>query len=115
MQKACRKIILCWGSTCRLKSAAYLWILAMFGILALMESNRLGLYLIPPFAATLTIILVLPDAAVAQPYAVVAGSVVGASLGTLVSLFSGGGISMAIVAAVLAFVAINLLHAYHPP
>jgi CBS-domain-containing membrane protein len=35
-------------------------------------------------------------------------------MGTLVSLFSDGSL-MAIVAAVLAFGVINLIHAYHPP
>lgn len=44
----------------------------------------------------------------------VAGSVVGASVGTLLSLFSRGSL-MAIFAAVLAFGIINLIHAYHPP
>src|ERR1700757_722106 len=86
MQRACRQIVCNWGSTCRLKLAEYVWILAMFGILAVLEGDRIGLYLIPPFAATLTILLMLPDAAVAQPYAIVAGSLVGASVGTLVSL-----------------------------
>jgi hypothetical protein len=37
-----------------------LWILSMLGLLALLEDNRLGLYLIPPFGATLTILLIFP-------------------------------------------------------
>jgi CBS-domain-containing membrane protein len=86
----------------------------MFGVLAGLENNQIGLYLIPPFGATLTILIDLPQAPVAQPYALVAGSVVGASVGTLVSLFSRGSF-MAILAAVLAFAIINLIHAYHPP
>jgi CBS-domain-containing membrane protein len=86
----------------------------MFGVLAGLENNQIGLYLIPPFGATLTILIDLPQAPVAQPYALVAGSVVGASVGTLVSLFSRGSF-MAILAAVLAFGIINLIHAYHPP
>jgi CBS-domain-containing membrane protein len=86
----------------------------MFGLLAGLENNQIGLYLIPPFGATLTILIDLPQAPVAQPYALVAGSVVGASVGTLLSLFSCGSF-MAILAAVLAFGIINLIHAYHPP
>jgi CBS-domain-containing membrane protein len=86
----------------------------MFGVLAGLENNQIGLYLIPPFGATLTILIDLPQAPVAQPYALVAGSVVGASVGTLLSLFSRGSF-MAILAAVLAFGIINLIHAYHPP
>lgn len=86
----------------------------MFGILAGLEHNRIGLFLVPPFGATLTILLMLPDASVAQPYAVVAGSVAGAATGTTLSWFARGP-AMAIVAAVLAFGVMNLLRAYHPP
>jgi len=86
----------------------------MFGILAMLEDIRIGLFLIPPFGATLTVLMDLPEAPVAQPYAVIAGSVIGASVGTLLSLFSHGAL-MAIVAAVTAFCIINLIHAYHPP
>ena len=71
----------------------------MFAILAGLEHDRIGLYLIPPFGATLTVRIDLPEAPVAQPYAVVAGSVVGASVRTLLSLFSRGSL-MAILAAV---------------
>lgn len=86
----------------------------MFALLAGLEHNRIGLFLVPPFGATLTILLVLPEASVAQPYAVVAGSIVGAAVGTLLSLFAHGSL-MAIVAAVLAFGIINLIRAFHPP
>jgi CBS domain-containing membrane protein len=86
----------------------------MFGILAGLEHDRIGLFLIPPFGATLTILIDLPEAPVAQPYALIAGSVVGASVGTLLSLFSHGSV-MAILAAVAAFGIINLIHAFHPP
>jgi CBS-domain-containing membrane protein len=97
-----------------LKIAEYFWIISMFGLLACLEDDRIGLYLIPPFGATPTILLDLPEAPVAQPYALIAGSVVGASVGTLLSLFSHGSV-MAILAAVAAFGIINLIHAYHPP
>jgi CBS-domain-containing membrane protein len=40
------------------------------------DHNRIGLYLIPPFGATRTILIVLPDAPVAQPYVLVLGSVI---------------------------------------
>jgi CBS-domain-containing membrane protein len=114
MRNVCIQIVRSWGTKSRLNIAEYLWILSMFGVLAALEDNRIGLFLIPPFGATLTILIDLPEAPVAQPYAVVAGSVVGASLGTLLSLFSRGSL-MAIFAAVLAFCVINLIHAYHPP
>ena len=114
MENVGSRVVRCWGSRSRLNIAEYLWVLAMFSILAFLENNRIGLYLIPPFGATLSILLALPDAPVAQPYSLVAGSVVGATVGTLLSLFSHGTL-MAIVAAVAAFGIINLIHAYHPP
>lgn len=114
MRNVCFQIVHSWGTKSRLNIAEYLWILSMFGVLAGLENNQIGLYLIPPFGATLTILIDLPQAPVAQPYALVAGSVVGASVGTLLSLFSRGSF-MAILAAVLAFGIINLIHAYHPP
>ena len=114
MYSLCIRIFRCWGTKSRLNIVEYLWLLLMFGVLAVLEHDRIGLYLIPPFGATLTVLLDLPEAPVAQPYALIAGSVVGASMGTLLSLFSHGSL-MAIVAAVLAFGVINLIHAYHPP
>jgi CBS-domain-containing membrane protein len=114
MCDACFRIVRSWGTKSQLNITEYLWILSTFGLLACLEDSRIGLYLIPPFGATLTILLDLPEAPVAQPYALVVGSVVGASVGTLLSLFSRGSL-MAILAAVAAFGVINLIHAYHPP
>jgi CBS domain-containing membrane protein len=114
MRNVCFQIVRSWGTKSGLNIAEYLWILSMFGVLAGLEDIRIGLFLIPPFGATLTILIDLPQASVAQPYALVAGSVVGASVGTLLSLFSRGSF-MAILAAVLAFGIINLIHAYHRP
>jgi CBS-domain-containing membrane protein len=54
----------------------------MFGVPATLEANRIGLFLAPPFAATLTILMLLPEAPVAQPYALIVGSVCGAAVGT---------------------------------
>jgi len=53
----------------------------MFGVLAVLEANRIGIFLVPPFGATPTILMLLPDAPVAQPYALIAGSVCGAAVG----------------------------------
>ena len=114
MRNLCKCVVYTWGTHSRPNLAQYAWIVLMFGVLAGLEHNRIGLFLVPPFGATLTILLMLPDASVAQPYAVVAGSVAGAAAGTLLSLFARGP-AMAIVAAVLAFGVMNLLRAYHPP
>jgi CBS domain-containing membrane protein len=86
----------------------------MFGVLGALEANRIGVFLAPPFAATLTILVLLPDTAVAQPYALITGSVCGAAVGTAISFF-GRGIGMAVLAMIAAFVVISLIRAYHPP
>ena len=86
----------------------------MFGVLAFLEFNKIGLYLVPPFGATLYILVLLSDAPIAQPYALIVGSVVGASIGTLLSLFATG-LGMAVLAAIIACLVISLMHAFHPP
>ncbi|MGH9326973.1 MAG: HPP family protein [Terriglobia bacterium] len=108
------KIIRSWGTKPTFNAVGYLWFAGMFGVLAALEANKIGLYLVPPFGATLSILLLLADAAIAQSYAVILGSVAGASVGTLISLFAQGA-GMAVLAAVVALGAIELLRAYHPP
>ncbi len=103
-----------WGTRARLGAVQYAWIVSMFGLLAGLETNRLGLFLVPPFGATLTILLVLPGAQIAQPYALIVGSVTGAAVGTMLSILSYSS-WMAIVAAVAAFGLLNLIRANHPP
>jgi CBS-domain-containing membrane protein len=103
-----------WGTKVEFSLLAYLWFLIMLACMALLTRDRLGLYLVPPFFATLSILHFLPDVAIAQPYAVVAGSIVGASVGTLVTRFGHGPVIAAFGAA-LAFLVLHLLHAYHPP
>jgi uncharacterized membrane protein YgcG len=68
-------MIRCWWTKPNLRLSGYLWVAAMFGVLAALEANRIGVFLVPPFAATLTILVLLPDASVAQPYALITGSV----------------------------------------
>ncbi|MGC9158880.1 MAG: HPP family protein [Terracidiphilus sp.] len=114
MRNLCSSILRSWGTTARPNLWQYAWILSMFGLLAALEWNRLGLFLVPPFGATLTLLLVLPEASVTQPWPVIAGSVAGSTTGTLLALFAHGS-AMAIAAAVLAFAAMNLIRAYHPP
>lgn len=86
----------------------------MFGVLALLEANRVGVFLVPPFGATLTMLMLLPDAPVAQPYALIVGSVSGAAVGTGMSFF-GGGVGLSVLAMIVAFLVISVIHAYHPP
>ena len=114
MRKNWSRVVRSWGTQSRLSIAQYAWIVLMFGVLAGLEHNRIGLFLVPPFGATLTLLLMLPEASVTQPYAIVAGSVVGAGTGTVLSLY-GHGSALAVVAAVLAFGVMNLVRGYHPP
>ena len=114
MRNLFSRIVRSWGTKPTFSLAGYLWVAGMFGVLATLEANKVGLYLVPPFGATLSILLLLSDAAIAQPYAVIAGSVTGAAIGTLAGLFAQG-LGMAVVAAVVAFGVMNLIRAYHPP
>ena len=114
MGHLCSTVVRCWGTRPTLRLGGYLWVTAMFGLLAFLEANRIGVFLVPPFGATLTILMLLPDAPVAQPYAVIVGSVCGAAVGMGVSFF-GSGLGTAVLAMIAAFVVISLIHAYHPP
>jgi CBS-domain-containing membrane protein len=107
-------IVRSWGARPALRLSGYIWVAGMFCVLAALQADRIGLFLVPPFGATLTILILLPDAPVAQPYAVICGSVVGAAVGTAFGFF-GRGVAMAVLAMIAALVVINLIHAYHPP
>jgi hypothetical protein len=72
------KVVRSSGTKPKLFIPGYLWALGMFGILAVLEFDKVGLYLLPPFGAIPFILLFLPDAPIAQPYALIVGSVVGA-------------------------------------
>ena len=114
MSHLCSAVVQCWGTRPALRLGGYLWVAAMFGVLAALQANRIGVFLVPPFAATLTILMLLPETPVAQPYALIVGSVCGAAVGTGASFF-GSGLGMAVLAMIAAFVGISLIHAYHPP
>src|SRR6201984_3930606 len=114
MRLRCLTVVRCWGTKPTLRLSGYLWVGASFAVLAALEANRIGVFLVPPFAATLTILMLLPETPVAQPYALIMGSVCGAAVGTGVS-FLGSGLGMAVLAMIAAFIFISLIHAYHPP
>ena len=114
MGHLCSTVVRCWGTRPTFRQSGYLWVAAMFGVLALLEANRIGIFLVLPFAATLTILILLPDAPVAEPYALIVGSVCGAAVGTGIS-FLGSGLGMSVLAMIASFFVISLIHAYHPP
>ncbi len=109
-----RRILYHWGTEHRMSLPSYAWMATILGLVALAEHNRLGLFLVPPFAATLTIILLLPDASLSQPYPVVIGMTVGAGIGTGFS-FVGHGPGWAVVACLVALFAVVTIRAFHPP
>lgn len=100
----------------RLPWIAYIWFATVLGGFAWLDGagHPLTAYLVPPFAATLSIILLLPRQPVARPAAIVLGSTLGAGMGTLAGLAVHGPLFAALVA-VLAFVALSRLGLYHPP
>jgi CBS-domain-containing membrane protein len=87
----------------------------LLGAVAWLDLRHGGIFLVPPFAATMTILVYLPDVSIAQPFAVVCGSVFGAAIGTVLSLLLGFGPGSAMVAALTAVIVLPLLRAFHPP
>ncbi|WP_369125232.1 HPP family protein [Alicyclobacillus fastidiosus] len=70
--------------------------------------------LVPPFSATLTILLLLPKSPIAQPIPVVVGTTISASAGTAVSLLVHGPIYGVLVTLAMVIL-LPLLRIYHPP
>jgi hypothetical protein len=92
-----------------------LWMAGLLGPLMWLDLREGGIFLIPPFAATLTILVYLPNTAVAQPITVVCGSVLGAATGTPLSLVLGSGAGAALLSALAAMIMLPLLRVFHPP
>ena len=109
------RIITHWGTSHRPAVFGCLWMAVLLGALAWLDFHRGGVFLVPPFAATMTILLYLPDVSIAQPFAIVFGSALGAAIGTVLSMLLGFGPGVAMVAAITALIALPLLRAYHPP
>jgi CBS domain-containing membrane protein len=87
----------------------------LLGAVAWLDLRGGGIFLVPPFAVTIVILVYMPDVSIAQPFAVVCGSVSGAAIGTVLSLFLGFGPGTAMAAALTAMIALPLLRAFHPP
>jgi CBS domain-containing membrane protein len=87
----------------------------LLGLMAWLDDRHAGILLVPPFAASLSILLNLSDVPIAQPVAMVAGSTLGATLGTVLALTLGGGPLVAALGAVAALVVLVALRIYHPP
>jgi len=109
------RMVACWGTALRPNMLACLWMALLLGALARLDHADGGVFLIPPFAATLAILAYLPEVSIAQPLAVVCGSVAGAAIGTVASLVLGFGPGVAMLAALSAAILLPLLRIVHPP
>jgi CBS domain-containing membrane protein len=100
----------------RIRILPLLWVLVLLGGLAWLDREpwHITEFLVPPFAATLSILLMLPKQPVAQPLPVILGSTLGAGLGTLVGLWGHGPLWAAGVA-LLTFWLLVRIGIYHPP
>src|SRR6201981_2998103 len=105
-------------SWCKLTPPALLgclWMAGLLGALTWLDFRDGAIFLLPPFAATLTILVYLPNTPVAQPVAVVCGSVFGAATGTVFSLVLGSGAGVAMLATLAVMIMLPLLRVFHPP
>jgi CBS-domain-containing membrane protein len=103
-----------WRTEERLNLPGWAWFAILVFGLAAIDREGIALALIPPFAATLSILLLLPGVGLAQPYPVVVGSTLGAGIGSAISL-AGHGPLLAGCAGATALVVLVVLRAYHPP
>jgi CBS-domain-containing membrane protein len=104
-----------WCALHRPAMLGCLWMAVLLGALTWLDFRNGGIFLIPPFAATLTILVYQPDVSIAQPVAVVCGSLLGAAIGTVLSVLFGFGPGVALLAALTAMIMLPLLRVLHPP
>jgi CBS-domain-containing membrane protein len=109
------RLLKTWCTLNRPALLGCLWMAGLLGPLTWLDLREGGIFPIPPFAATLTILVYLPNTAVAQPITVICRSVLGAATGTLLSLVLGSGAGAALLSALAAMIMLPLLGAFHPP
>ena len=109
------RIVAHGGASQRPALAGVMWMVVLLGILVWLDDQHKAIFLVPPFAATMTILLHAPDLAIAQPFAVVFGSTFGAAVGAGLTLLFGFGPAVAVLAALVALVVLPVLRAFHPP
>jgi len=104
-----------WCTLHRPTMLGFLWMAVLLGSLTWLDFRDGGIFLMPPFAATLTILVYQPNVSIAQPVAVVCGSLLGAAIGTGLSLLLGFGPGVALLAALTVVIMLPLLRVFHPP
>lgn len=94
----------------------YVWFIVILGAFAVLDHKPWAVtaFLVPPYGATLSLIVSLPQQPVSQPFPVVVGGTVGAGLGSVIALWGHGPI-WAAVAALAVFVILPPLGLYFPP
>src|ERR1700752_110491 len=81
------RIVAHWGASQRPALAGVMWMAVLLGILFWLDDQHEAIFLVPPFAATMSILQYLPSVSLAQPFAVVVGSVLGGGIGPVLSMF----------------------------
>jgi CBS domain-containing membrane protein len=115
-----KQALIHWRSDSEVSFASILWFITMLGAMAGLDFLAGGstlhrtIWLVPPFAATLSILVLLPSASIAQPIPVVAGSTLGATLGAGAALAVHGPF-FAVIVAGMTLVMLSVLRLYHPP
>lgn len=109
-----------WRSENRVSAAMVTWFVLMLGVMAglgYVSGVRFFkdvIWLLPPFAAISSILLLLPASSIAQPIPVIVGSTLGAAMGTTASMAVHGPV-YAVAAAVGTLLVLSTLRIYHPP
>ena len=109
-----------WRSERCASIANAVWFAALLGMMAGLDylSGDTFLHgfiwLVPPFAATLSILLLLPQSPIAQPIPVIFGSSLGAGIGSLAAIAVHGP-AFSVASAAVTLLILSRLRVYHPP
>lgn len=103
-----------WLYNEKISLAKVVWFAVIILLLAYLEGSTKFIWLVPPFSATLSILILLPKSPIAQPIPVIVGSTLGAVFGTIVSLMLHGPVYAALAAVAMVFI-LPALRIYHPP
>jgi CBS-domain-containing membrane protein len=109
------RVLEIWCGLHRSAVLGCLWMAVLLGALSFLDLREGRIFLIPPFAATLTMLVYQPGVAIAQPVVVVCGSVFGTMIGTVLALLLGFGPEVATLAALTSALVLPLLRVLHPP
>ncbi|MGC8625520.1 MAG: HPP family protein [Phycisphaerae bacterium] len=115
-----RRALKHWRAGSRISIPEMIWFLILLGLMGGLDYLTQGklprhtIWLVPPFAATLSILILLPEAAIAQPIPVVAGSTLGAAVGTIAAMAVHGPM-YAVLSAAVTLLVLSALRIYHPP